>query len=108
MMKKVYRYILLLVSAVFVVSCFQKEDSQLDFVTIDACFPEDTISKVNVSEKTDQSGLALAWEKDDHLKVIGNATEVYTISSIEGKRAVFTGKAVSGSVFDVVLSESEL
>lgn len=106
-MKKVYRYILLLVSAVFVVSCFQKEDSPLDFVTIDACFPEDTLSKVNVSEKTDQSGLALAWEKDDHLKVIGNTTEVYTISSIEGKRAVFTGKAVSGSVFDVVLSESD-
>lgn len=73
--------------------------------TITASFPEVIDSKVNFTEQT--GGLDLTWEEEDYLTVVsGSVSEKYTIKSIDGKTATFTGNPVSGDNFDVILSRS--
>ncbi|MBE6250312.1 MAG: hypothetical protein E7111_01515 [Bacteroidales bacterium] len=107
MRNKSLKYILLSICAALSVGCLQTEDPQAMWVTIDASFPEDVDSKVDVAEKSDNTGLSLSWEEDDYMKVVGQTTETYTVTSIEGKRALFSGPEVKGSSFDVILSESD-
>ena len=51
--------------------------------------------------------VGLAWNDDSRLHVVGESTEIFTLTSIDGNKAQFAGKKVHGEDFDIVLSESE-
>ena len=86
------------------VSCTQQEGGEDEYITITAAFPDKVESKVSVAEKDDDSGLILSWEETDKIVVIGESTETFSLSSIDGNIATFKGKKVQGEVFDVILS----
>lgn len=97
--------------ALFLSSCNQELNDMTSttdesgMATITASFPEVIDSKVNFTEQT--GGLDLTWEEEDYLTVVsGSVSEKYTIKSIDGKTATFTGNPVSGDNFDVILSRS--
>ncbi len=89
------------------VSCTQQEGGEDEYITITAAFPDKVESKVSVAEKDDDSGLILSWEETDKIVVIGESTETFSLSSIDGNIATFKGKKVQGEVFDVILSNCE-
>lgn len=89
------------------VSCTQQEGGEGEYITITAAFPDKVESKVSVAEKDDDSGLILSWEETDKIVVIGESTETFSLSSIDGNIATFKGKKVQGEVFDVILSNCE-
>lgn len=74
-------------------------------VTITASFPESINSKVAFEEA--ESGLDLKWETDDYLTIVGETTEKYKVATIseDGKTATFSGTAVKGDSFKVILSD---
>lgn len=77
-------------------------------VTITASIPETApATKVSFSELEDGSALALAWEADDALTVIGSTTETFRIQpGFEAHAATFDGNAVSGSSFHIIYPAS--
>ena len=85
------------------VSC-TLEVSEDKYTTIQATFPEQIGSKVSIDEKGDDTGLVLSWEETDRLQVVGESVETFTLTSIDGKKATFSGKEVKGEEFDVILS----
>ena len=106
-MKKVFLFAALVAGVMSIASC-NKEQNALpegEKVTITVSFPEVAESKVAMEEG--QQALNLKWENDDKLTVVGNTTEVFTVESVseDGKTATFTGNAVVGDKFDVILSD---
>lgn len=104
-MKRLHN-ILLVFGFMAATSCSQHDVTEGVKKTIQATFPEVLESKVSLAEKSDDTGLALSWEKSDKLVIVGETVETYTLTSIDGKKASFTGKEVKGSVFDVILTSS--
>ncbi len=73
-------------------------------VVIYAQLPEFSVPKVSVSETS--TALELNWEQGDYLTIVsGEKSEVYTLRSISGKTATFVGKPISGSSYDIILSQ---
>ena len=106
-MKKVFLFAALVAGVMSIASCNKEQNAQPEGekVTITVSFPEVVDSKVAMEEG--QQALDLKWENDDKITVVGNTTEVFTVASIseDGKTAVFTGNAVAGDKFDVILSD---
>ena len=100
-MKRIYTSFLL---SLVVVSCVQHEPAEGQYVTINAVFPSKFDSKVVITEKKDDTGLELKWEETDQLLVIGESSEVFSVTEINGNKATFTGKRVDGNQFDIVLT----
>lgn len=70
-------------------------------VTITASMPEDT----KIAFEEGEACLSTTWQEGDKITVIGNTTEVYTLTSGAGsKTAAFTGNAVEGDSFTVICS----
>lgn len=71
-------------------------------VTIRVTIPEETYSKVTLTE--DNGSLKAEWEESDKIRVIsGRTSEEYSLSRIVSPSvAEFTGKPVSGAAFDIV------
>ena len=105
-MKRLYG-ILYVFSLMAAVACSRNDAADVMNKTISAAFPDVLESKVFLSEKSDDTGLSLSWEQSDKLVVVGESVETYTLKTIDGKKATFTGKEVEGSVFDVVLSSCD-
>ena len=69
---------------------------------ITASIPE-AITKVSMNVPEDGKGLALAWEAEDQLTVIGESTELFTIAEgFSPHNAQFNGTAVNGEEFIVL------
>ena len=106
-MKKVFLFAALVAGVMSIASCNKEQNPQTEEgkVTITVSFPEVVDSKVAMEEG--QQSLDLKWENDDKITVVGNTTEEFTVESIseDGKTAVFTGNAVEGNKFDVILSD---
>ena len=106
-MKKVFLFAALVAGVMSIASCNKEQNplTEEGKVTITVSFPEVVESKVAMEEG--QQALDLKWENDDKITVVGNTTEVFTVASIseDGKTAVFTGNAVAGDKFDVILSD---
>lgn len=69
---------------------------------ITASIPE-AITKVSMNVPEDGKGLALAWEAEDQLTVIGESTERFTIAEgFSPHNAQFNGTAVNGEEFIVL------
>lgn len=64
----------------------------------------DALTKVSFTEITEGgSGLALAWQANDAIRVIGETSELFTISEgFSGHEAEFTGTAVTGNTFTIL------
>lgn len=105
MMKRTYD--ILVAFCLIAVSCSQNELQNDGYTTIQATFPDYIDSKVTIDEKYDDKGLSLSWQKSDKLVVVGESVETYTLASIDGKKATFTGKVVKGNMFDVILSDTD-
>ena len=107
-MKKVFLFAALAAGVMSISSCNKEQNAQPEDgkVTITVSFPEVVDSKVAMEEG--QQALDLKWENDDKLTIVGNTTtEEFTVASIseDGKTATFTGNAVEGNNFDVILSD---
>ncbi len=106
-MKKIFLFAAILAGVASLASCNKEQNAQPEGekVTITVSFPEVVESKVAMEEG--QQALDLKWEYDDKITVVGNSTKVFTVASIsgDGKTAVFTGNAVEGDKFDVILSD---
>ena len=85
-MKRIYTSFLL---SLVVVSCVQHEPAEGQYVTINAVFPSKFDSKVVITEKKDDTGLELKWEETDQLLVIGESSEVFSVTEINGNKATF-------------------
>ena len=105
-MKRLYN-ILFVFGFMAAASCSQHDVTEGVKRTIQATFPEVLESKVSLTEKGADTGLALSWEKSDKLVIVGETVETYTLTEIDGKKATFAGKEVNGNVFDVILSSSD-
>lgn len=69
---------------------------------ITASIPE-VITKVSMNTPEDGKGLALAWEAEDQLTVIGNSTEQFSIAEgFTAHNAQFNGTAVDGNSFTII------
>lgn len=106
-MKKVFLFAALVAGVMSIASCNKEQNPQTEDgkVTITVSFPEVVESKVAMEEG--QQALDLKWENDDKITVVGNTTEEFKVASIsdDGKTATFTGNAVEGDMFDVILSD---
>ena len=107
-MKKVFLFAALVAGVMSIASCNKEQNPQTEGekVTITVSFPEVVDSKVAMEEG--QQALDLKWENDDKITVVsGNTAEAFTVASIseDGKTATFTGNAVAGEKFDVILSD---
>lgn len=102
-MKRIYD-LLLLVCMTVAFSCTRKDVDATVYTTIEAALPEVMTSKVSLSERSDDTGLNLSWEQTDVLTVAGEGIESFQLASSDGSKATFTGKKVSGTVFDITLS----
>lgn len=65
----------------------------------------DEITKVSLTDKGVGSGMGLAWQDNDEIRVIategGSGNELFTLTSYEGKNAEFSGTSVTGTKFTV-------
>ena len=104
-MKRLYHIFLALV--LLAASCTPHDIDEYGNKLIHATLPEQLPTKVSLSEKGDDAGLALSWKQSDRLIVAGESVETYKLTAVEGKKATFKGKKVEGSVFDVILSNAE-
>ena len=73
-------------------------------VTISASLPEGPLTKAGFSVPEEGTGLHLAWQEGDCIRVIsGDASAVYQIEEgFTDHRASFSGPEVPGSVFDII------
>ena len=100
-----FLFIILLVA----VSCAKEIPSDVQevpsgaLVTIRVSVPENPFSKVSLIDE--DNSLKLSWQEGDCLRVIsGGDSQVFTISNIiSAHEAEFTGPAVAGSSFDILL-----
>lgn len=104
-MKRLYH--IFLAFGLIALSCTPDDVVEDGNKIIQAVLPDHIESKVSLTEKADDPGLALSWNQSDRLVVAGETTEIYTLQEIDGKKARFVGKEVEGNEFDVVLSGSE-
>ena len=105
-MKKIFLLTAAVAGIASLSSCTKEQNqSEGEKVTITVSFPEVVDSKVAMEEG--QQALDLKWENDDKLTIVGNTTGEFTVASIseDGKTATFTGNAVEGDKFDVILSD---
>ena len=79
-------------------------DQQGPVMTICASLPEDPLTKAAFSVPEEGTGLHLAWQEGDCIRVIGaSGSAVYSIEEgFTDHVARFTGPAVPGSSFDIV------
>lgn len=84
-----------------------EKNSQVEngIITITACLPEDDVrgidSRVSIAEAGDYSAAILSWEEGDQITIVSTGTPVTAtlgISSIDGKKATFTGPVPVGTV----------
>ena len=104
-MKRLYHIFLALV--LLAASCTPHDIDEYGNKLIHATLPEQLPTKVSLTEKGDDAGLALSWKQSDRLIVAGESVETYKLTAVDGKKATFKGKKVEGSVFDVILSNAE-
>ena len=73
-------------------------------VTIHASLPEEPLTKAGFSVPDEGTGLHMAWQEGDCIRVIsGDASAVYQIEEgFTDHSASFTGPEVPGSVFDII------
>ena len=73
-------------------------------MTISASLPEEPLTKAGFSVPEEGTGLHLAWQEGDCIRVIsGDASAVYQIEEgFTDHRASFSGPEVPGSVFDII------
>ena len=73
-------------------------------VTISASLPEGPLTKAGFSVPEEGTGLHLAWQEGDCIRVIsGDASAVYQIDEgFTDHKASFSGPEVPGSVFDII------
>ena len=105
-MKKIFLLTAAVAGIASLSSCTKEQNqSEGEKVTITVSFQEVVESKVAMEEG--QQALDLKWESKDKLTIVGNTTEEFTVASIseDGKTATFTGNAVEGDKFDVILSD---
>ena len=64
----------------------------------------DALTKVSFTEITEGgSGLALAWQDNDAIRVIGQTSELFSISEgFSGHEAEFTGNPVTGNTYTIL------
>lgn len=105
--KHILFIILLMSAASLFVSCEDSAAIDNDITVIKASFDDVNKTKVLFEEIDGGTGLDLCWQADDYLMVVGDEVSKFTISSFSGKTAEFTGKSVSGSSFDIILSRSD-
>ena len=99
-------------ASIFAVVACEKEKNAPDYkagetITITATLPSveaaDPASKVDFSQGTDK--VDLAWSESDKLTIINEDTDEYstfTLTSVSGSKATFTGTAISGDSFTVL------
>ena len=106
MYKKVL-FIALAVPLLVLPGCVREKDVtdvQGPMMTIRASLPEEPLTKAGFSVPEEGTGLHMAWQEGDCIRVIsGDASAVYQINEgFTDHMASFTGSEVPGSVFDII------
>lgn len=111
-MKHAIKLSTVILASIFAVVACEKEKNAPEYkagetITITATLPTvaaaDPASKVDFSQGTDK--VDLAWSESDKLTIINEDTDEYstfTLTSVSGSKATFTGTAISGDSFTVL------
>ena len=111
-MKHAFKYIASALASVLVVAACEKENKAPvyqpgELITITATLP--TVPSANPASKVDftqgSGAVDLAWSDSDRLTIIDEDTDeysVFTLTSIDGAKANFTGTALGGTSFTVL------
>lgn len=111
-MKHAIKLSTVILASIFTVVACEKEKNAPEYkagetITITATLPTvaaaDPASKVDFSQGTDK--VELAWSTVDKLTIIDEATndyQTFTLTSISGSKATFTGTAIEGDSFTVL------
>lgn len=111
-MKHAIKLSTVILASIFTVVACEKEKNAPEYkagetITITVTLPTvaaaDPASKVDFSQETDK--VDLAWSESDKLTIINEDTDEYstfTLTSVSGSKATFTGTAISGDSFTVL------
>lgn len=104
-MKKIFSIFCLVIFTMAFQACVREpmETPVRPTMTITAQIPEEPFTRASFSVPVSGTGLHLAWQAGDNIRVIGDASAVYNIQDgFTDHVAQFSGPEVAGSTFDVI------